>query len=134
MYEGVPASISSETKSPMTFLRLFSAFNVHPRISGRYAAARPAVLPCAVRVKLHPNAVRVSSAVELCARLDATPPRRYSRLSPRPTQQSPSPSHDLRPLVYIQRQGVPHPPKNNAVPHAEPVDGSADYIACAVTY
>ncbi len=51
-----------------------SVFGVCPRMSCRYAAARPAVLPCAVGDVLHPNVVRISPAVEPCARRDAAPP------------------------------------------------------------
>ncbi|KAK0433508.1 hypothetical protein EV421DRAFT_1741495 [Armillaria borealis] len=61
MYQGLPASILSETKSRMISLKLFSAFGVRPEF-------------LAGDVKLHPDAVRVSSAVEPCARTLPLPP------------------------------------------------------------
>ncbi len=90
------------------------------------------VLPCAVGY--YSDAVRVSSADEPRARLDAVSPNATPAYHRGLRSRTHLPCHDLRPLVYIQRQKVPRPLKSDAVPCVEPVDGGADYIACAVPY
>ncbi len=66
-------------------------------------------------------------------RLQVNPPALNNRLDATPGYHRDLRSRaHLRPLVYIQRQWVPHPPKNDAVPRAGPVDGGADYLVCAV--